>query len=128
MQHQSLRAFLSGEMKPQAFWLEIESEVIASAAVVANGRTGPVIITDGVPTRICCEHIDRLLQALESGALPLSSAAYIADALIFSDDFDWDEDPVADVLFGLSDESGPLAPADLAALRQRLGGASAHRP
>lgn len=115
-------------MKPQALWLEIESEVIASAAAVANGRTGPVIITDGVPTSLCCEHIDRLLQALESGTLPFSSAAYIADALIFSDDFDWEEDAVADVVFRLSDESGPLTLADLAALRQRLGGASAYHP
>jgi len=122
MQHRSLVAFLTGQAPPQALWQEIESEVNACSAAVVSGNTGHVIITDGPAANVTGKHVDLLLDALESGALPLKSGTYIADALIFSDDFHWEDDGVAEVLFSLSDESRPVTLADVVTLRQRLSG------
>lgn len=122
MQHLSLVAFLTGQAPPQALWREIESEVDAYAAAGVSGNTGHVIITDGPAAKVAGKHIALLLDALERDELPLKSGAYIADALIFSDHFHWDDDGVAEVLFSLSDESRRLTLADVVTLRQRLSG------
>jgi hypothetical protein len=65
-----------------------------------------------------------LLTALAEAKLPLEAASHIADALIMSDDFSWEDDVVAEALFFLSDESAPLTLAEVEQARQRLTSAA----
>lgn len=113
MQHSSLAAFLNGELSAEQLWSEIAPEVKECETACAKGGAGHVIITDGPMTEIVRAHIAVLLSALANFDLPLDSASYIADALIMSDNFAWEDDAVAEALFLLSDESAPLTRADL---------------
>jgi hypothetical protein len=61
-----------------------------------------------------------LLTALAEAKMPFDAASYIADALIMSDNFEWEDDAVAEALFFLSDESGPLTLAEIEEARRRL--------
>ena len=61
-----------------------------------------------------------LIAALAEAKLPLEAASYIADALIMSDDFEWEHEAVAEALFFLSDESAPLTLAGIEEARSRL--------
>ncbi|MES0149594.1 hypothetical protein NKJ95_20455 [Mesorhizobium sp. M0012] len=81
---------------------------------------GNVIITDGPDTIINRRHVDVLVDRLADGILPVQAAAYIADALIMSDDFTFADDGASEVLLFLSDESAPTSRAELQALRSRL--------
>ena len=54
----------------------------------------------------------------------MAAASYIADALIMSDDFEWEDDAVANTLFFLSDESRPLTLAEIEEARSDLASAS----
>ncbi len=66
------------------------------------------------------QHVGVLLTALREAKLPLKAASYIADALIMSDDFEWEDGAVAEALFFLSDESRPLTLADIQEAQTRL--------
>lgn len=66
------------------------------------------------------EHVAVLLAALAVAELPLQAASYIADALIFSDNFAWEDEAVAEALFFLSDESAPLTLRQVEEARSRL--------
>lgn len=70
--------------------------------------------------RVKWHHVDKLLGELADEKLPLSAASYIADALIMSDDFHWDDEAVAEALFFLSDESAPQTLAEIEAARSRF--------
>ena len=109
---------------PDELWREIETEVTECLAACAKGGAGHVIITDGPDTPVAREQVAILLDALAEGKLPLEAASYIADALIMSDDFDWEDDVVAEALFSLSDESEPLTVAEVEQARRRLSGAA----
>jgi hypothetical protein len=101
--------------------LEIEAEVIECLTATSKlGGVGYVIITDGTEKTVDRRHVDVLVSALAEGTLPLQAAAYIADALIMSDNFNFVDDYVSDVLSFLSDESRPLLREDVQALRTRL--------
>ncbi|WP_292146898.1 hypothetical protein [Mesorhizobium sp.] len=50
----------------------------------------------------------------------MQAAAYIADALIMSDDFNFVDAGVSEVLFFLSDERAPLSQEAVQALWSRL--------
>jgi hypothetical protein len=52
--------------------------------------------------------------------LPLEAAGHIADALIMSENFEWEDDAVAEILFFLSDESAPLRLSNFEEARSRL--------
>ncbi|MER8387384.1 hypothetical protein NKJ46_19030 [Mesorhizobium sp. M0166] len=121
MQHSSLISFLNGEKPADELWQEIETEVTECAtASTTPGCVGHVIITDGPDTIVNRQHVDVLLSRLADGILPVQAAAYIADALIMSDDFNFADDGVSEALFFLSDESAPLSREDVQALRSRL--------
>ncbi|MER9234007.1 hypothetical protein NKI56_18215 [Mesorhizobium sp. M0622] len=121
MQHSSLISFLNGEKPPDELWREIETELTECVtATTTLGCVGHVIITDGPETIINCRHVDVLVSRLADGILPVQAAAYIADALIMSDDFNFADDGVSEVLFFLSDESARLSREDVQALRSRL--------
>ena len=50
----------------------------------------------------------------------MDAGSYIADALIMSDNFAWEDKGIADALFRLSDESAPLTLVDLEWAKSRL--------
>lgn len=124
MRHSSLASFLNGELPPKVLWLEIEAEVTECLAACAKGGAGHVIITDGPDTQVSRDHVAILLAALADATLPLEAASYIADALIMSNDFEWEDEAVADALFHLSDESAPLTLADVEEARSCLATAA----
>lgn len=119
MQHESLTSFLNSKRSAEDFWGEIESEVNGCIAASAKSGVGAVIITAGPLTRIASKHVTVLIAALSTGKLPVAAASYIADALIMSEDFEWDGEGVADAIFRLSDDSSPLTQADLEWARNR---------
>ncbi len=90
MDHSSLTFLLNGELSPKEFWRDIETEVTECIAACAKGGTGHVIITDGPTMQISLKQVAVLLDALAEAKLPLDAASYIADALIMSDDFEWE--------------------------------------
>lgn len=124
MRHSSLASFLYGELAADELWREIETEVRECLAACAKGGAGHVIITDGPDTQVGRAQVAILLAALAEAKLPLDAASYIADALIMSDDFEWEDDAVADALFFLSDESAPLTLSGVGETRGRLATAS----
>ncbi len=50
----------------------------------------------------------------------MDAASYIADAMIMSDGFVWEDNGIADAPFRLSDESAPLTIIDLDWARSRV--------
>ena len=120
MRHSSLASVLNEELPPEELWREIEPEVTECLAACAKGGSGHVIINDGPKMQVSRKHVAILLAALAEAKLPLKAASYIADALIFSDDFHWEDEAVADALFFLSDESGPLTLVEIEEARSRL--------
>ena len=120
MRHSSLLSFLNGESSPDELWREIEPEVTECLVAGAKGSSGPVIIADGSDTPVAREQVAVLLAALAEAKLPLEAASYIADALIMSDNFEWEDNGVAEALFFLSDESAPLSLAAVEEARSRL--------
>ncbi len=121
MRHSSLSSFLNGATSATELWQEIDAEVnVCVAAAAKHGGIGHVIITDGPLTRVTWHHVDKLLAELADEKLPLSAASYIADALIMSDDFHWNDETVAEALFFLSDESAPRTLAEIEAARSRF--------
>lgn len=120
MRHSSLTAFLNGALRPDELWTEIEAEVTACLAACVKGGSGHVIFTNGSKTLVSRQHVDTLLAALAQEKLPLEAAAYLADALIMSDDFEWDDEAIAEPLFFLSDQSRPLTHTDVEDARSRL--------
>jgi hypothetical protein len=91
---------------------------------MAKGGSGHVLITDGPDVIITRKQVDRLVEALAAGRLPLNAASYIADALIMSDDFDFANEVVSEAVCFLSDDSRPLTLDDVRGLRQRLASAT----
>jgi hypothetical protein len=124
MQHSSLASFLNGKRPAEELWREIEAEVRECLAATAKGGSGHVIITDGPDTQVVPKQVAVLLTALAEAELPLDAASYIADALIMSDNFEWENDAVAEALFFLSDESAPLTLNQVEEARSRLAKAS----
>jgi len=124
MRHSSLVSFLNGDRPADELWREIETEVGECRAACAKGGSGHVIIEDGPDTELTRKHVAVLLAALAEARLPLESASYIADALIMSDQFYWDDDPIAEAVFFLSDESAPLTLAEVQQAQSRLARAS----
>jgi hypothetical protein len=120
VRHSSLVAFLNGELPSDELWREIETEVTQCLAACAKGGSGHVIITDGPDTVVSREQVAILMAAFAAAKLPLKAASYIADALIMSDDFEWQDDAVAEALFFLSDESAAPTLAEVEAARSRL--------
>ncbi len=121
MHHSSLVSFLNGALAASELWQEIEAEVSKCGAATSKlGGVGQVIISDGPETPVTREHVAVLLSALVGAKLPLVAATYIADALIMSDDFEWEDEAIAEALFSLSDESRPLTLRDIQEAQARF--------
>ncbi|WP_354289510.1 hypothetical protein [Sphingomonas sp. UYEF23] len=113
VQHGSLTSFLNGEQSAGQLWREIEPEVKECLAAYAKLGSGAVKISDGPKTQISRRQVAVLIAALAEGEIPMNAASYIADAMIMSDAFAWEDEGIADALFRLSDESAPLTMIDL---------------
>lgn len=120
MQHSSLTFFLNGDRPAEELWREIEPEVGECLAACAKGGSGQVVLTEGPCTLVSREQMAVLLTALAEAKIPLEAASYIADAMIMSDDFEWDDGAVDEALHLLSDDSAPLTLVDVEEARSRL--------
>ncbi len=120
MKHGSLTSFLNGERPAEQLWCEIEAEVKDCLVACAKHGSGAVIISDGPETQISRRQVAVLISALAEGKLPMDAAGYIADAMIMSDGFTWEDNGIEDALFRLSDESAPLTIIDLDWARSRV--------
>lgn len=106
MQHSFLVSFLNGETTPEHFAGVIQPEVDAcEQGTLSPATVGYVVITDGPQTMLTHEHVRRLLQCLLDERVPWKSIIYTADCLMMSDDFDFEDEKVADAIGFLIDES-----------------------
>ena len=117
MQHSLLTAFLNGERPAGDFWREIEDEVDDCLAACAKHGSGRIIITDGPEALLTREQMTVFVAALAEGKLPLRGASYIADAIIMSHAFVFEDDDVGDVVHLLADDSAPVTQAELEGAR-----------
>jgi hypothetical protein len=116
MEHPALVAFLTGLSQAETFGCEITEEVRAHNAALASDGVGSIFLTEGPSTTVTRIHARRLLSAVDAGRLSFEMASYVADALIMSDDFDFEDDAVAEAIFFLQDDSRPPT-------REEIGGA-----
>lgn len=86
----------------------------------AKHGSGAVTISDGPETQVSRQQVAVLISALADNKLPMEAASYIADGMIMSDDFAWEDTGIADALFRLADESAPLTRTDLDWARSRI--------
>lgn len=120
VKHGSLTSFLNGKVSAVELWREIEPEVKGCIADCRNRGSGAVMISGGPKTQISRQQVAVLISALIEGEIPMDAGSYIADALIMSDNFAWEDKGIADALFRLSDESAPLTLVDLEWAKSRL--------
>lgn len=120
MQHSSLSAFLNGEHSAGELWREIEEEVRECLEGCAKRGSGHIIFTDGPDTPLTRKQVAVLLSALVEGKIPLEAASYIADAIIMSHTFEFEDDAVAEVVHLLADDSAPLTQAEVEEAQDRL--------
>ena len=124
MDHRSLIAFLAGSLPANEFSAEIRAEVRACNDALASGGVGSIIVTDAPETRVTREHASRLLEAVADGTFDFELANYVADALIMSDDFDFEDEAVSEAIFFLEDDSRAPTEEEIAAALVRLRSAS----
>ena len=113
MQHSSLAAFLNGDHPPEEFWREIEAEVRQCLADCAKAGSGQVIYTGGQDTPLTRKQLASLLDALRGGKVPLEAASYIADAIIMSHNFEFEDESVTEAVHLLADDIPPLTMAEV---------------
>ena len=108
MEHSLLVSFLDGKTSAEEFSREIKQEVDAcEESLRSPTKVGYIIITDGPQLTVTRDHMKRLLQCLLDGSLPWMSANYTGDCLMMSDDFDPEDDAVAEAIEFVSDDSRP---------------------
>ena len=121
MKHASLIAFLNGVLPAERFSAEIAGEVDAFCASIKATRQGQVVLTDGPETLLTRDHARRLVQAVIDEALSFEAANYIADGVIMSDSFSWDDDLVGELLHLLADDTPPPTEDEVRDLLELLG-------
>ena len=120
MRHTSLTAFLNDELPAEALWHEIEVEVRECLASCAKHGSGSINFTGGPDAPLTRKQMNVLVAALADGKVPLEGASYIADAIIMSHCFDFEDDAVGDAVHLLPDDSPPLTMAKVEVARVRL--------
>ncbi len=120
MDHRSLITFLAGSLPANEFSAEIRGEVRACNDALASGGVGSIIVTDGPETRVTREYASRLLGAVADGTLDFELANYVADALIMSDDFNFEDEAVSEAIFFLEDDSRAPTEQEIHAALARL--------
>lgn len=121
MKHASLIAFLTGALSAGRFSAEIATEIGTFNTSTRATRHGQIVLTDGPDTLLTRDHARRLVQAVINKALSLEAASYIADGVIMSDSFSWDDDLVGEVLHLLADDTPPPTESEVRGLLSLLG-------
>ena len=120
MQHAALISFLNGLLSAKDFGNSIKAEVNVCELGVKSRGAGSVFLTRGQHSTITRSLARRLLGSVLEGQLPHSSAVYLADAVIMSDDFDFQDEVVSEIFYMIADESGPLTQSELQRALARL--------
>lgn len=121
MEHALLVSFLEGETTPQDFTFAIQEEVDAcEKGFRSPANTGYIIITDGPLTTVTRKHMKRLLQCMFDESIPWMSANYTGDCLMMSDDFEPEDDEVAEAITFVADDSRPPTPEETRAAIETL--------
>lgn len=108
MEHALLASFLDGRTPAANFAQAIEQEVeTCEAGVRSPANIGYIIVTDGPQFTVTRTHMARLLQSLLDGAIPWISANYTGDCLMMSDDFQPENEKVAEAIEWVADDSRP---------------------
>lgn len=111
MRHSLLVSFLNGEIAPKVFVSEIKQEVDAcEEGIRSKAKVGYIIITDGPQTIVTHDHMRHLLQCLLDESVPWQSLNYTGDCLMMSDDFEPEDEKVAEAIKFLSDDSRAPSP------------------
>ena len=121
MEHALLASFLEGRTPAAAFAQAIEQEVDAcEAGVRSSANIGYIIVTDGPQFTVTRTHMARLLQSLLDGTIPWMSANYTGDCLMMSDDFQPDNEEVAEAIGWIADDSRPPTSDETRALLETM--------
>ena len=108
MKYSSLLAFLNGELPSVQFSEEIATEVDECHASIKATREGRILVPRGPETAGTRAQARRLLQAMADKSLSLEAASYVADCIIMSHCFDFDDDELAlEAIDFASDDSPP---------------------
>ena len=121
MEHALLASFLDGRTPAVTFAQSIEQEVDAcEAGVRSPANIGYIIVTDGPQFTVTRKHMARLLQSLLDGTVPWMSANYTGDCLMMSDDFQPEDEKVAEAIQWVADDSRPPTDDETCALLETL--------
>lgn len=120
MKHSVLVAFLDNAIDAKTFCSEIAAEFAAFKTSLAMHRIRSIILTDGPEVTVTRRQVKRLLEAVAARSLPFDLANYVADALIMSDDFEFEDNGVRDAIYFLSDDSRPPTIEDVKAVMEAL--------
>ncbi|MDC0887301.1 hypothetical protein OAS19_05885 [Altererythrobacter sp.] len=103
-----LTSFLDGRTLPEDFARAIKQEVDAcEEGFRSPANVGYIIISDGPQLIVTQEHMKRLLGSMLDETLPWMSANYAGDCLIMSDDFEPEDNDVAEAIEFVADDSRP---------------------
>lgn len=121
MEHALLASFLEGTTSAEDFAKAIDQEVDAcDAGLRSPANVGYIIITEGPQFTVTQEHMGRLLQSLLNKTLPWKSANYTGDCLMMSDDFQPENDEVAEAIEFVADDSRPPTSEETRTLLETL--------
>lgn len=108
MEHSLLVPFLNGRTPPEDFSRAIKEEVDAcEEGCRSPANIGHINITDGPQTVVTREHMRLLLGCLLDETIPWMSANYTGDCLMMSDDFEPEDEAVAEAIEFVADDSRP---------------------
>lgn len=122
MEHALLTSFLEGTTLPEDFARAIRQEMDAcEEGCRSPSNVGYIIITDGPLFVVTREHMKRLLRSMLDESLPWMSANYTGNCLIMSDDFEPEDNEVAEAIEFVADDSRPPTDQETHALLESLG-------
>lgn len=109
MKYASLLAFLNGQITSEQFSEEIAPEVEECAASIRATRQGYILAPKGPEIPFTRAQARRLIQAMADKTISLEAACYVADCVIMSHCFDFDEDDetALEAMHFASDDSPP---------------------
>ena len=121
MEHALLVSLLEAKTTPQDFTLAIQDEVDAcEEGFRSPANTGYIIIKDGPLTIVTREHMKHLLRCMLNESIPWMSANYTGDCLMMSDDFEPEDEAVAEAIAFVADDSRPPSPEETQAAIEAL--------
>lgn len=105
MKHDTLVAFLSGTLSPEALTDELADEVATFYADLRTTKHAFIDISSGPEFVVTTSAARRLLEAVAAQRLPQETAVYVADCMVTSDDIEFADDDVREAISLLEDDS-----------------------